>query len=84
MTNCLESQHVLVIGGAKFLGKEIVRAAANHGAHVIIGARDQSQAETVAQQLPDAQAVYLDIADEKSIQAAAETLNSVDHVVITA
>lgn len=42
MTNCLESQHVLVIGGAKFLGKEIVRAAANHGAHVIIGARDQS------------------------------------------
>lgn len=84
MTKTLQDQRVLIIGGAKFLGEQLARAAARHGAHVIIGARDLPQAETLAKQLPSAEAIPLDVTDEQSIREAAETVEKIEHVVITA
>lgn len=84
MTNRFQKQRVLVIGGARFLGEKLARAIADQGAHVIIGARDQSRADALAKQLPTAEAVHLDIADEDSIVAAAASVKRVDHIIITA
>ena len=84
MTGRLADQRVLVIGGAKYLGEAVVRAAASEGAHVIVGARDMQRASALADELPDAEAIHLDVADEGSIRAAAEALGAVDHVLVTA
>ena len=84
MTNTLSGQRVLVVGGAKHLGEAVARAASAEGAHVIVGARDQERAEALARQLPDARAVHIDVAEEGTIRAAAESLGTIDHLVVTA
>lgn len=84
MTDRLAGQRVLIIGGAKYLGEAVARAAATEGAHVIVGARDQTRAEALVGELPQAQAIHLDVAKEETIRAAADTLGAVDHIVITA
>lgn len=74
---------MLVIGGAKYLGEAIARAASEAGAQVVIGARDLDRAQAVAGEF-DGIAVRADVTDEASIAAAAAELGAVDHVVITA
>lgn len=74
---------MLVIGGAKYLGEAIARAASEAGAQVVIGARDLDRAQAVAGEF-DGIAVRVDVTDEASIAAAAAELGAVDHVVITA
>lgn len=84
MSTELQGQTVLVIGGAKYLGEAIARAAADAGANVVIGARDTDRAGEVASSLPGATAVHFDITNEHDIAEAAERLGRVDHIVITA
>ncbi|EKS9916670.1 SDR family oxidoreductase [Burkholderia multivorans] len=84
MSQNLNGQKVLVIGGSKFLGEAIARRAAAAGAQVVVGARDLTQAKAVADSLPGGAAVRLDITDETTITAAAADLGKVDHIVITA
>lgn len=48
MPQTLTGQRVLIIGGAKYLGAAVARAASSDGAHVIIGARDLAKADTLA------------------------------------
>lgn len=84
MKGQLNKQKILVIGGSKYLGLAIARQASEAGAEVVIGARNLEQAAQAASQLPGASAIYIDIAAEKTISAAASRLGHVDHVVITA
>lgn len=84
MTEKLTGRRVLIIGGAKYLGESITRAAAAAGAHVVIGARDEAKGLALAEELPQAEAIRIDIADEETIRAAADTLDAVDHIVVTA
>lgn len=84
MTQRLTGQRVLVVGGAKYLGASVARAAASAGAHVIIGARDRTAGQALADELPAAEAVHIDIADESTIRTAAEAVGEIDHLVITA
>lgn len=51
MPQTLTGQRVLIIGGAKYLGAAVARAASSDGAHVIIGARDLAKADTLAAEL---------------------------------
>ena len=83
MSTDLTGQKVLVIGGSKYLGEAVARAAADTGARVVIGARDLDKACAVAEDLHGS-AVHLDVTDEDSIATAAAKLGSVDHIVITA
>lgn len=78
----LTGTRVLVVGGARNLGAAISRAAADAGAHVVVGARDLDRAQALAAQLPDAEAVRLDITDEASIAAAVDAAGPLDHVVV--
>ena len=80
----LAGKKVLVIGGSKFLGEAIARAAADAGAQVIVGARDLDRAKAVADTLDGASVVRIDIADEASIATAAASLGVVDHIVTLA
>ncbi len=50
-TNSLHGKVVLVTGGARGLGLEIVRQLAAQGAHVIVGARDKARADAVVSEL---------------------------------
>jgi NAD(P)-dependent dehydrogenase (short-subunit alcohol dehydrogenase family) len=80
----LSGQRVLVIGGSKYIGEAIARAAADAGASVIVGARDLAAGEAVAASLRGGQAVRIDVANEQSVADAAKLLGDVDHIVIVA
>lgn len=84
MSTELTGQRILVIGGSKYLGEAVVRKAAAAGAVPVIGARDLEHASALANALPGATAIHIDLIDETTIAAAADKLGPIDHIVITA
>src|SRR5699024_1250428 len=84
MTVSLSGQSVLIIGGSKFLGEAIARAATKNGTKVIVGASDEARAQALADELPGASTIYIDVTEEHSIRAAAKSLKEIDHIVVTA
>ncbi|RYP41347.1 hypothetical protein DL767_001104 [Monosporascus sp. MG133] len=72
-------QVALVTGANTGIGEAVAKSlAADHGYHVIIGSRNLAAGQAVADTLTarglKASAVHLDLADESSIQAAAESI----------
>ncbi|MBI5789052.1 MAG: SDR family oxidoreductase [Candidatus Schekmanbacteria bacterium] len=65
----------LVTGGCGLIGKEIVKALNDFGAKVYIGDTDKVKAE----ELTDANYVYLDITSENSIKEAVEQIIQKEH-----
>ena len=85
----LEGRVSLVTGASRGIGLAIARALAEHGAHVVLAARDEARlAEAVAGIAAaggKAEALVLDVADRGSVEAGIARLLSVhgriDHLV---
>jgi NAD(P)-dependent dehydrogenase (short-subunit alcohol dehydrogenase family) len=69
MTSSLDGRTAIVTGGAGGIGSATCALLSSRGARVVVADIDFARAETVAQALPDALAVRLDLADEQSIRA---------------
>lgn len=72
---------VLVTGANRGIGREVARQLAERGYHVLLTARDGEQASGAAQQIADSTganvtALTLDVADPRSIAAAAESVSA--------
>jgi len=90
----LSRQIALVVGGGSGIGKEVVKIAAERGAHVIVADRAAEAAEQTAEEgraiggKESAISVGIDIRNRQSIRAAVEkviqTFGGVDIVVNTA
>lgn len=78
----LDKRRALIIG-AGGIGTEIARGLADHGAEVICADRDLSAAEAAAHAV-GGQSAALDVTDEESVRQAAEKLDHIDVVVLTA
>ena len=73
---------VLVTGAAKGIGREVARQLAERGETVMVSARDAARAEATAAELGvRALPVDLDVADEASVAAAAQTLPELDVLI---
>jgi NAD(P)-dependent dehydrogenase (short-subunit alcohol dehydrogenase family) len=68
----------LVTGGNRGLGLEVCRQLAAHGHEVILGSRDRAKGERVANGL---RVVELDVADDASVQRAAQEIEELDVLV---
>jgi NAD(P)-dependent dehydrogenase (short-subunit alcohol dehydrogenase family) len=84
----LAGSTVLVAGGGRHMGLAVSRAAAAHGARVIIVGRDRARTEAAAELVrADAHdGVVADVADVSDERAATELLGrhaGLDHLVIT-
>ena len=75
-TSSLAGQTVLVIGGTKNIGLAICRRAAQAGASVVIAGRNAASAAAAAADLPGATGIRLDLDDESTIVAAAESMSA--------
>lgn len=76
-------ERILVIGGARALGAAIARRAAKDGYGVVVGARDLAAADALANEIGGT-ALRIDLQDESTLAAAAETLkDGIDHLVTT-
>ena len=67
-----------VVGGAGYLGTEVCRGLAEHGAHVVIADTSEEKARQLAKTLSgdglSAEATGLDISDEQAVIAATQSL----------
>lgn len=74
-------KRALVTGGNRGIGLAIAKGLKDQGLQVVIGARDPAAGKTAAQQVGAATSVVLDVADPRSIAAAARTVGPVDVLV---
>jgi NAD(P)-dependent dehydrogenase (short-subunit alcohol dehydrogenase family) len=78
----LDGAKVLVVGGSSGIAVEIARQAVAAGAQVTLAGRDLDRTRTATEPLgPAVTAATVDLGDEATIQALAEDLGEVDHVV---
>ncbi|WP_030181347.1 SDR family oxidoreductase [Streptomyces sp. NRRL S-813] len=71
MNENLTGKRILVVGGGRGIGAEIVRRTSQAGADVVVAARSETE-------------VRIDVTDESTIARAAESLGAFDHVISTA
>ena len=75
-------KRALISGSNRGLGFETAKQLIQHGWEVVVGARDRASGEAAVKQLGDAATLLsLDIGDEKSVRAAAESVGAIDALV---
>jgi NAD(P)-dependent dehydrogenase (short-subunit alcohol dehydrogenase family) len=77
----LDGKRALVTGGASGIGEAICRVFSQAGASVLITDINKSQADALAAELGNAEAIVCDITDESSVKAAFQELDQLDIVV---
>ena len=77
----LDGRKALVTGGASGIGEQTCRALTQSGAQVIIGDIDQTKAQKLADELPGAEILILDIADEAAVRTGFEKIEKLDILV---
>jgi 2-keto-3-deoxy-L-fuconate dehydrogenase len=77
----LDGRHALVTGGASGIGEATVKELARAGAHVWIADLNLEAAQTLAQSIPSARALHLDVTDPRSVTQAASKLDHLDILV---
>jgi NAD(P)-dependent dehydrogenase (short-subunit alcohol dehydrogenase family) len=81
----LHGTRVVLLGGTAGIGLATARAAAGHGADVIVASRDKSTVDSVVAALPAGAAGHrLDLRDEAAIAAFFAGIGPFDHLVVTA
>ncbi len=79
----LSGKLALVTGASSGIGEQIARALAASGARVLLAARRKAELERVARELPNAQALALDVRDFAAVEAALSGL-ALDIVIANA
>ena len=77
----LDGRKALVTGGASGIGEATCRALTAAGATVTIADLDPNRARAVAEELPGAQVLILDITDEPAVNAGVGSLPSLDILI---
>jgi NAD(P)-dependent dehydrogenase (short-subunit alcohol dehydrogenase family) len=80
----IRDQHVVVIGGSSGMGLAIARASVAAGARVAIAARDEAKLARAAAEAGGAATRRLDVTDESAVAAFFESMEAIDHLVVTA
>jgi len=84
-TTELKGKTVVVIGGSSGIGLATAKAAALHGAKVIIASSNQQRIDRALKELPPESIGYkIDVTNETLVKNLFETIGSFDHLVFTA
>ncbi|GAB2929031.1 SDR family oxidoreductase [Rhodococcus aerolatus] len=79
----VSGQKIVVVGGTSGMGRAVAEAAVADGAEVVVVGRDAARAGAVAAEL-GATGVACDLTDPASIDALAEQVGPLDHLVLSA
>jgi NAD(P)-dependent dehydrogenase (short-subunit alcohol dehydrogenase family) len=74
---------VVIVGGTRGIGREIARVFAERGREVVLTGRDESSAQSVAEEI-GARGLALDLARPRDIAGRLEGIGPVGHLVLAA
>ncbi|MEM7528350.1 MAG: SDR family oxidoreductase [Pseudomonadota bacterium] len=80
----LDGKTVVVVGGGSGIGKAVAKMATATGAEVIISSRNAETLDATVRELGAGTALPVDMTDPTSVEAWAEVLPKIDHLVISA
>ncbi|SEN32821.1 NAD(P)-dependent dehydrogenase, short-chain alcohol dehydrogenase family [Stigmatella aurantiaca] len=81
----LKDKRIIVLGGSSGIGRAVAQAAAQEGASVVIGSRQQARVEQAVARLPrGTQGHAVDLSDEAQVRGFFERVGPFDHLVYTA
>lgn len=82
------TQRALIIGGSTGIGFAVAQLMATRGDHIILAGRDNNKLSDACQRLQSTgttvESVMLNIADEKQVARLGQTMEPVDHMIVTA
>lgn len=79
----LDGAHVVVVGGSSGIGRAIVEAAVEAGAHVTVGSRSPDRLASVAAEFGKAVSTRtLDVTDEATVAEFFADLDAIDHLSV--
>ena len=85
MTNSLEKQKIVVIGGSSGIGLSVAKAVAAEGAKLIVASRSESKLEQAKAEIGGETETYqLNISSEESVKNFFEKVGTFNGLVITA
>ena len=77
--------NVVIVGGTQGLGRELAQSYADEGRDVVVTGRDQSRADTAAQEIGgNTTGIGFDLADPHTIAGHLADVGDVDHLVLAA
>jgi NAD(P)-dependent dehydrogenase (short-subunit alcohol dehydrogenase family) len=83
--NRFAGQTVIVLGGSSGIGLAVAQGAAAQDARVILLSRSLSKLQAASKTIPGgARTIALDMLDEAAIDRAVATIETIDHLVLTA
>ena len=80
----LQGQHVLIVGASSGIGRALGKQSEALGARVTLASRSAAKLEAARRIIPTASVAEVDMLDESSVNALFNTVDSVDHLVVTA
>ena len=81
----LSGKKVVVIGGTSGIGRAVAARAASLGAAIVVASSRQANVDAARAELPPgAEAVVVDVTDERQVAALFERVGPFDHLVYTA
>ena len=80
----LGGKRVVVIGGTSGIGLGVARAALGDGAEIVVASSSADKLAAMAETLPGAKALSVDVREEASVAALFEQVGTLDHLVFTA
>ena len=79
-----EGRRWWIVGASEGLGQALARSLAGEGAELILSARSADRVQALADELPRARALPMDVTDADSVAAAAAEAGEVDGVIYNA
>lgn len=80
-TRSLEGKTYWVVGASEGLGRVVAREMSRLGAKVILSARSEERLDQLATELPNAEALPMDVTDLAAVEAAVERARDVDGII---
>ncbi|MQY43240.1 SDR family NAD(P)-dependent oxidoreductase [Epibacterium sp. SM1969] len=84
MSRAFTGKRFWLVGASEGLGRALAKALSDEGAHLVLSARSETRLMELANTLPHARALALDVTDADSIAAAARALPQIDGVIFNA
>ncbi|MCV6823102.1 MULTISPECIES: SDR family NAD(P)-dependent oxidoreductase [Halocynthiibacter] len=73
-----------IVGASEGLGRALAKSLSNEGAKLVVSARSEERLKSLADKLPNARCVVMDVCDKSSVEVASQQVGEIDGLIYCA